>query len=155
MAIKHHTILPQGTIGAIDQPQWAEGHDVDAGGITFNDGTVQTTAGGPVGTARATSALSAGANNNLNPGGAWPAGFGRLILTSPGGASNVTGLRAGSDGQWMLIFNADPTNMITLNSLNAGSAAANQFQYFTDLVLSAGVGVVAVYDATLAKWLLT
>ena len=44
MAIKHHTIPAQGTVGAIDQPQWAESHDVDSSGITFNDGTVQTTA---------------------------------------------------------------------------------------------------------------
>lgn len=49
MAIKHHTIPPAGTSNAIDQPQWAEGHDVDSGGITFNDTSVQTTAwAGPV-----------------------------------------------------------------------------------------------------------
>lgn len=44
MAIKHHTIPPAGTINAIDEPQWAESHDIDAGGLVFNDATVQTTA---------------------------------------------------------------------------------------------------------------
>lgn len=44
MAIKHHTIPPLGTVDAIDQPQWAEAHDIDSGGLTFSDSSVQTTA---------------------------------------------------------------------------------------------------------------
>lgn len=110
--------------------------------------------GEPIGPLRATAALAAGANNNLNPGGGWPVNYGRLFLTAAG-AANLTGLVAGLDNQWVLIVNDDATNNITLNSLNAGSAAANQFDYATDLVLTPLDTVIAVYDATEAKWILT
>lgn len=111
--------------------------------------------GGGFGANRATAPLAAGATNNLNPGGGWPANFGRLVLTAGAGAANLTGLLAGLDNQGLLILNNDPANNITLNSLNAGSAAANQFRFFADLVLTPGDSVVALYDLTLQKWLLT
>ena len=110
-----------------------------------------------VGLLRAAVALAAGATNNLNPHAAvpaWPTNYGRLILTAPSGVANVTGLVAGADGQWLWIFNNDGANAVTLNSQNAGSSAANRFSYFADLVLSPKVGVVAIYDATIARWLL-
>lgn len=113
--------------------------------------------GGGTGLLRAAVALAAGGTNDLNPHAsspAWPTSYGRLILTAPSGVANVTGLVAGTDGQWLFIFNNDAANAVTLNSQNAGSAAANRFVYFADMVLSPGVGVVAVYDATIARWLL-
>ena len=109
--------------------------------------------GEPIGPLRATAALAAGANNNLNPGGGWPTNYGRLFLTAAG-AANLTGLVAGLDNQWVLIVNDDPANNITLNASNAGSAAANQFDYATDLVLTPLDTVIAVYDLTEAKWVL-
>lgn len=115
-------------------------------------------AGGAVGTARVAVALAAGATNNLLPIAAWPGSgatqYGRLILTAPSGAANVTGLAAGNDGQWIVIANHDGANNITLNSLNGASSAANQFSYAADLILPPGASVVAVYDGTLAKWVL-
>jgi hypothetical protein len=108
-----------------------------------------------IGNLRATAALPPGATNNLNPGGGWPVNYGRLFLTAAGGAANVTGLVAGADNQWLLIVNDDAANNITLNVDNAGSAAANQFDYAADLILPPKVSVVAVYDATEASWMLT
>jgi hypothetical protein len=110
--------------------------------------------GEPIGPLRATAALAAGANNNLNPGGGWPTNYGRLFLTAAG-AANLTGLVAGLDNQWVLIVNDDPVDNITLNSANAGSAAANQFDYAADLILPPLSTVIAVYDAPEAKWILT
>lgn len=108
----------------------------------------------PVGSARAAVALAAGANNDLNPGGAWPTGYGRLILTAPSGTANVTGIAAGVDNQWLLVTNADSTNTITLNALNVGSAVGNRLLYVADLVLPPGASVLLVYDATLGEWLI-
>src|ERR1700724_3354377 len=110
---------------------------------------------GPIGILRDTVALPPGATNNLNPGGGWPVDYGRLFLTAAGGAANVTGLVAGVDNQWLLIVNDDAANNITLNVDNAGSAAANQFDYAADLILPPKVSVLAVYDATEASWMLT
>ena len=109
--------------------------------------------GEPIGPLRATAALAAGANNNLNPGGGWPTNYGRLFLTAAG-AANLTGLVAGVDNQWVLIVNDDAVDNITLNASNAGSAAANQFDYAADLILPPLSTVIAVYDATEAKWVL-
>jgi hypothetical protein len=99
--------------------------------------------------ARCPFVCAAGANNNIVP-----TGFGvqsaRIILTAPSGVANITGLQAGTPGQSVAIINADAANMITLNNRNAGSAAANQFFYFADMILPPGTGVIAVYDATLA-----
>ena len=112
--------------------------------------------GGGFGAARAAVALAAGANNNLTPPGAWPTNFGRLVLTAAG-VANVTGLKAGVDNQALLIVNNDPVSDITLNNLNAGSAAANQFLISSlgDLVLvHGGNSAIALYDATLQKWVI-
>jgi len=121
----------------------------------------QVSSGGSgIGSGRATAVLAAGATNNLAPAGfpgaPGPNQIGRLILTAPSGAANVTGLVAGNDGQWVLIVNNDPNNAITLNSQNAGSTAANRFQYVAgDLTLPVGGSVLAVYDVTIARWILT
>lgn len=108
--------------------------------------------GGAAGTGRATASLPASTTNNLNPGSL--TGVGRLILTAGSGAASVSGLIAGTDGQYLFIYNNDPTNTITLLSQNAGSTAANRFAYLGDLQLVPGEGVLAVYDATIARWLL-
>lgn len=114
------------------------------------------------GTLRATVALAAGGNNNLNPHAAapaWPTNYGRLILTSAGAAAaNLTGLLAGSDGQPLVIFNNNPAGgagAITLNADNAGSLAANRFAYAFDYILSPQAGVLVMYDTTLAVWIIT
>lgn len=94
----------------------------------------------------ATAVLAAGANNNFNPGGGWPTGIGRLILNSSAGIANITGLVAGTDGQQIEIVNAlAGASQVTLNSQNAGSAAANRFVYVGDLVLSVNGSVRATY----------
>lgn len=93
-------------------------------------------------------ALAAGANDNVNPGGTWPTGYGRLDFDTSAGAANVTGLKAGSDGQAIIIRNSG-ANQLTLNSLNAGSSAANQFLYIADLILDENASVLAVYYSNL------
>jgi hypothetical protein len=103
---------------------------------------------------------AAGANNNFDPGSGWPgaatAPFGILVLTDGAtpGACNLTGLKAGLGLQQMLIVNTRATDC-TLNNLNAGSLAANQFQIGPgDLVLSSGAAVLAGYSNLLLKWVI-
>ena len=167
MGIYHATIPPVGTIGGVDEPQWAQAHTVDAAGITFHDGTTQTTAypgsgaavqGLASGSGTQTAVLAAGATNNLNPGGAWP-DDGILLLNSTAGAANITGLVAGVDQQMVLIMNLPGGNNVTLNNQNAGSTLANRFVNSFDLILAPGATVIAVYSSTLAAtyggWALT
>lgn len=97
--------------------------------------------------------VPAGANNDFNPGGTWPAGIRRLDLDPNAGASNLTGLVAGSDGQEVFLFNPDAANNLTLNSQNAGSAAANRFQIVADLILSPNAGCILLYYAgSINRW---
>lgn len=100
-------------------------------------------------------ASPAGANNNVSPGGGWPA-IGRLDVTLAAGNANWTGLVAGTiDGQSCLIANNDATNTLTLNASNGASGAANQFRYAGDLALPPGATVLAVYYAgTVNRWVL-
>ena len=110
--------------------------------------------GAIIGTGRVAYALAAGANNNVNPGGGWPTGISRLILTAPSGVANMTGLLAGTDGQWVLIQNDDGANNVTLNNENGGSVAANQFTYAADLILPPESTAIVVYDLIQAKWII-
>jgi hypothetical protein len=109
---------------------------------------------------RYTYASAAGQVNNVTP--ATPAGWpgmqsARLIVTLPSGVANWTGLAAGNDGQEILLVNTDTANNLTLNNLNAGSLAANQFLCPNnfDLILSPTTSILLTYDGTLALWILT
>lgn len=93
-------------------------------------------------------ALSAGINDNVNPGGTWPSGYGRVDFDTSAGNATVTGLVAGSDGQAIIIRNSG-ANVLTLASLNAGSTAANQFLYAADLQLPENGSVLVVYYSNL------
>lgn len=98
--------------------------------------------------------VGAGATNNFSPAG-WPTGVGRLDINPSSGNANITGLVAGSDAQSVLITNVNATNTLTLNALNAGSLAANQFRYAGDLILPTNATVLAVYYAgTVNNWVL-
>lgn len=102
-------------------------------------------------------ASPAGANNNVAPPVVAPATWlttQRLVVTLAAGNANWTGLLAGSDGQLMLLTNADALNTLTLNARNAGSLAANQFLYQFDVALGPGVSKLLCYDGPLAKWVI-
>jgi hypothetical protein len=81
--------------------------------------------------------VPAGANNDFNPGGAWPTNIGRLDVDPSLGVANLTGLVAGIDGQLVVIFNSEALggNNLTLNNQNAASAAANRFQGSGDFII--------------------
>lgn len=117
--------------------------------------------GSTTGGALATVVLAAGANNNLTPASPWPTGFGRLDLNAAAGAANVTGLKAGVDGQQMVIRNLPSSgNNVTLNNQNAGSSAANQFQGLNlaspnaDMILVPGSAILLMYYSALAYWVM-
>lgn len=112
-------------------------------------------AGGLILSGRRAYASPAGAQNDVNPGGGFPANIGRLIVTLAAGNASWTGLIAGADGQLLYLTNADAANSLELDVANAGSAAANRFLYQFNLVLGPGVSKLLCYDATLARWLLT
>ena len=97
---------------------------------------------------------AAGATNNVNFGGAWPAAtVGRVDVNSTAGVCNFTGAVAATvDGQGVLIRNLLGGNNLTLNSLNTGSTAANRFSFENDLLLPPGAAVMLVYDLATALW---
>jgi hypothetical protein len=100
-----------------------------------------------------TYASAAGALNNVNPGGSFPTGISGLDVTLASGAANWTGLLAGSDGQRVSISNQDATNILTLNSQNAGSTAANRFSAAADMALVPGQTLGLVYRAgSINRW---
>lgn len=66
--------------------------------------------------------------NDLDPGSGWPANYDRLVLTASGGSCNLTGLKAGTDGQTIVLANEDATATITLKNASSSSAAANRFR---------------------------
>lgn len=103
---------------------------------------------GPVGVAAAVPAP--GANNNYTASGLMGAVVGFLDLT-PTANCNITGLLAGFDGQLVIITNLSAF-VITLNTLNAGSIAANQFRMVSDWVLPQNAGKAFKYSVTLGKW---
>jgi hypothetical protein len=107
--------------------------------------------------ARYTSAPSAGTYNNVNPGSGWPnTDTGARLIVTPTGAIVYTGLLAGNDGEQVLLWNNAAVGSgfnITLDNLNAGSSAANQFTIAgSALVLPPQARSILVYDATLALW---
>ena len=100
-----------------------------------------------------TYASPSGGSNNVAP-----AGFGtttnRLTVTMAGGASSWTGLEAGYDGQLVTLLNDDAVNSLTLDALNAGSTAANQFQMpGATTVLPPSTAIQIQYTAgSINKW---
>lgn len=101
-------------------------------------------------------ATAAGANNNVNFGGAFPAAsVGRVDVNTGAGIANITGIVAPSvDGQGLLIRNTG-ANSLTLNSQNAGSTAANQLVFSSDLILNQNDTIILVYDLALALWVIS
>jgi hypothetical protein len=94
-------------------------------------------------------ASPAGAQNNVDPtsGGAWPVGFDRVDVTLAAGNANWTGLKAGGDGQVVIITNTDAANNLVLNNQNNGSTAANRFRSAADITLLPGTAILVKYYA--------
>jgi hypothetical protein len=103
---------------------------------------------GPVGVATAVPAT--GANNNYAPV-TFGATTGFLELT-PAGVANITGLVAGFNGQLVTITNLS-SFALTLNALNAGSTAANQFRLPADMILTQNNAQSFRYSTTIGKWI--
>jgi hypothetical protein len=100
-----------------------------------------------------TYASATGAVNNVNPGSGFPSGISRLDVTLASGVANWTGLLAGADGQRVAISNQDTTNILTLNSQNTGSTAANRFSAAADMALVPGQTLGLVYCAgSINRW---
>lgn len=105
----------------------------------------------PIGpTAVITGVPNAGANNNYTVNGQMGPAVGFVDLT-PTAVCNITGLEAGFDGQMVTITNLS-TYAMTLNALNSGSLAANQFRMAADFILTQNNSKSFKYSATLAIW---
>lgn len=95
------------------------------------------------------SPASIGSDQNdydLGDGGA--AAIARLTSSA---AVNTTGLTGGRPGRVLAINNIGSFN-ITLKNEDAASTAANRFALGGDIILSAGNGVILIYDATSSRW---
>lgn len=117
--------------------------DPDTGGANWQDFSIT-----PSGTV--TDAPAAGATNDYNPTGNGPT-IGFYMLT-PAGIANITGLLAGFHGQIVIVANLAVTTL-TLNALNAGSAAANRFLLPADLVLAQNQTQAFRYNSAVALWI--
>lgn len=97
-----------------------------------------------------TVAVAAGSTNDLAP-----AGFGSrtriLEIDTAAGDATITGLIAGVDMQELVIVNT--TNLLTLNDLDGGSSAANQFQIGVSPTLIAKESVRAIYSEDKGLWI--
>ena len=123
--------------------------------LTMVSGTPQFAAGGGGGGGLGSYlayASPAGASNNVTP-----PGFGNTVgfldVTLAAGDANWTGLAAGADKQMLVVANADATHTLTLNGLNGGSLAANQFRAGGDPVLPPLSAILLVYYTTPAQWI--
>ena len=92
------------------------------------------------------SALPAGQSNNVSLGLA----VGFLDVSAPS-VANVTGIAAGFDGQELIVTNTGAAQ-VTINALNAGSAAANQIRLPFDFVLTQNNSIFLKYSASLNLW---
>jgi hypothetical protein len=105
----------------------------------------------PIGpTAVLVGAPNPGENDNYNVNGQMGPTVGFVDLT-PTAACNITGLQAGFDGQMVTITNRT-TFQVTLNALNVGSLAVNQFRMVGDFILPQYNGKSFKYSATLGLW---
>jgi len=118
-------------------------------GTTAQFAALIQTITGPTGVLYAAPAV--GANNDYNAAGAMGPSIGFLELT-PTANCNLTGLKAGLDGQVITVTNLSLFNM-TLNSLNSGSQAANQFRMVSDFSLVRNDSKSFKYSATIGKWI--
>jgi len=93
-----------------------------------------------------------GANNNINIGNA---GF--IVVTNPTAPFSISGFLGGIGGRILYVLN-DVSQTMTIQNLNAGSAAANQIRTLTnaDVVLRAAGRSFAqfIYDDVLNNWIL-
>ncbi len=101
---------------------------------------------------RAVYVTAAGANNNI----AVAAGVGRLDIDTSAGAASLTGIALSgvTDGYLLNVrcIGANP-KYLTLNSMNAGSSAANQIQLPSDLTLPQyDALLLCYYGGSINKW---
>jgi hypothetical protein len=121
----------------------------------YRSGTVKTTVGAlrefaglPLG--RQVAVLAAGATNNLALTVGTNIGF--LDLNPTSGASNLTGIAAQYDGQILVVTNIHAANGVTLNALNGGSLAANQFRLPADITILQYSNVTFRYLSAISLW---
>jgi hypothetical protein len=103
---------------------------------------------GPTGVAEDT---PSGTVNNYTVNGQMSASIGFIELT-PTSITEITGLQAGFDGQIVTITNLSPTNVISLQVLNSGSLAANQFRYTNNINLVQYTSQSWQYSASIGLW---
>ena len=90
--------------------------------------------------------------NDWNPAGLQDDG---LLFVDADGDYDITGITAPDgtfrvDGRVLVLVNVDATNVITLPEQDAGSVAANRFDF--GAILIPGQSVILAYDNTQARW---
>lgn len=74
----------------------------------------------------------------------------RLRLSTDA-SRNLTGIAGGADGRVLILINVG-TNALVLKDADAGSTAANRFDFGADTTLGAKAVAVIQYDATDSRW---
>lgn len=92
-----------------------------------------------------------GVYNDYNPTG-FGSTVGRLDLDTTSGNIELTGIAAGSDAQLLIVTNIG-VNMVLLDSLNAGSGAANRMRLIGQIALPQYASqLLCYYAGSINKW---
>lgn len=136
-----------GSAGAVTSVALSVPNDfVETGSPVTSSGTFALARG-----ALAAFTASSGANNDIDPGSGWPVGFDRLDIEGSV-TVNITGIKAGGDGQRVILSN-QTTGNLTLNNQNAGSTAANRLSGLDDMVIVVGQSIlIAYYAGSVNRW---
>lgn len=86
--------------------------------------------------------------NDFNPTGLSTASVLRL---SSDASRNITGLAGGPDGRVLLVFNV-ASNPIVFIKEDAGSTAANRFDFPSSITLYTNQGMLLCYDGPASRW---
>lgn len=108
----------------------------------------------PVGSGQGyiTAMVPAGISNDLNPTG-WGPAVDVLDVDISAGNATVTGLRAGYNGQRVVVTPVNGgSNLLTLAALT-GSSAANQFRVPADMIFPNNNSIQLQYSTGVGKWI--
>jgi hypothetical protein len=135
---------PAGVLSGVQQ--WASVR-ISAAQIAALASLIAST--GPTGVIYATPAP--GENDNFTAGGQMGPAVGFIEL-SPTANCNITGIKAGFDGQIVVVTNLT-TLLLTLNALNGGSLPANRLRMVADFTLVQNDSKSFKYSATIGAWI--
>lgn len=107
----------------------------------------------PSGTGYLNTTIPSGSSNNYDASGNFTISIGVLDIDPSAGDATITGLKAGYDGQRVIITNINATHSLVLAALNGSSSVANQLRLPADITLLQYGSITLQYSTGAGKWL--